>query len=227
MNMLPTCAVALIAVSVLPFAPPARSAPAQRPVAISPGQLELHGVAASAARHDGRDAVRVVEASTRSDGGVAVVKELMFENGEIRIDVAGRRGPLAIADDRGFVGIAFRVAGGASHYEYFYLRPDNGRALDQERRNHATQYAAHPDFPWQVLRQAFPSKYESYVDLESGAWTAVRVVVNGPGASLYVNGARQPTLVVNDLRLPQGRGGVALWIGPGTEAFFSNLTISE
>jgi len=44
---------------------------------------------------------------------------------------------------------------------------------------------------------------------------------------LYVNGASQPTLVVNDLKLGDTTGTVALWIGVGTEAYFTNLRLSE
>ena len=35
---------------------------------------------------------------------------------------------------------------------------------------------------------------------------------------LYVNGASQPTLVVNDMKLGDTQGGVGLWVGMGTEA---------
>lgn len=52
---------------------------------------------------------------------------------------------------RGFVGVAFRVNLDASKdapkYECFYLRPTNGRADDQVRRNHSTQYISYPAFP--------------------------------------------------------------------------------
>ena len=44
---------------------------------------------------------------------------------------------------------------------------------------------------------------------------------------LFVNGASQPTLIVNDLKLGDATGSVALWIGPGTEAYFSNLRITR
>ena len=49
--------------------------------------------------------------------------------------------------------------------------------------------------------------------------------IRGASARLYVHGSDQPTLVVNDLKLPPGPGAVALWIGPGTEAYFSNLRV--
>jgi hypothetical protein len=41
-----------------------------------------------------------------------------------------------------------------------------------------------------------------------------------------VGGATQPTLLVNDLKLGEGTGAVALWIGEGTEAWFRDLTIT-
>ena len=52
-------------------------------------------------------------------------------------------------DARGFIGIAFRLQGNL--YEYIYLRPANGRADDQIRRNHSTQYGAHPDYGFDRL----------------------------------------------------------------------------
>ena len=37
-----------------------------------------------------------------------------------------------------------------------------------------------------------------------------------------------PTLVVNDLKLgADNKGSIGLWIGPGTEAHFSNLQITK
>jgi hypothetical protein len=47
--------------------------------------------------------------------------------------------PVALA--RGFAGIAFRVQPDLRTYDAFYLRPTNGRADDQVRRNHAAQYS--------------------------------------------------------------------------------------
>jgi hypothetical protein len=51
------------------------------------------------------------------------------------------------------------------------------------------------------------------------------VVVNGTTARLFVHNAPQPTLVVNDLKLGATEGAIGLWIGPGTEGFFSNLRV--
>jgi hypothetical protein len=62
----------------------------------------------------------------------------------IEVEVAGEPGPGAAQGARGFVGVAFRVQPDMQSYDAFYLRPTNGRAEDQERRNHAVQYISHP-----------------------------------------------------------------------------------
>jgi hypothetical protein len=94
------------------------------------------------------------------------------------------------------------------------------------RRNHSTQYASLPDYPWFRLRKETPGKYESYADLVAGKWTHLRVVVAGERASLYVNDAPQPALVVNDLKLGAARGKIGLWIGPGTIGYFSRMVVT-
>ena len=77
-----------------------------------------------------------------------------------------------------------------------------------------------------MLRKEFPEKYETYVDLIAGEWTKVKIEVRGEKARLYVNGVEQPTMLVNDLKQKQSKGAIALWIGPGTIAHFSNVRIS-
>jgi len=184
--------------------------------------------------YKGKDALRVTDTapSTVGDGErLVILRKTEFQDGVIEIELTGEPGANAGEGARGFVGIAFRVSPGASKdavkYECFYLRPTNGRADDQVRRNHSTQYISFPDFPWQKLRKEFPEKYESYVDLVPGEWTKVRITVQGDKARLFVHGSLQPVLVVNDLKLGQSKGQIALWIGPGTIAHFANLRISH
>ena len=155
----------------------------------------------------------------------AVVTDALFRDGSIEVDLAGQPVADAGGGARGFIGIAFRLQGDGA-YEYIYLRPTNGRADDQVRRNHSTQYSSHPDFDFARSRQEAPEKYESYVDLEAGVWTKYRIEVEGRQARLYVHGAEQPCLIVNDLKLEPEQGRVALWVGPGTEGYFSNLKIA-
>jgi hypothetical protein len=49
--------------------------------------------------------------------------------------------------------------------------------------------------------------------------------VTGTKALLYVNGASQPALVVNDLKLGESHGQIGLWAHSTTDAYFSNLTV--
>jgi hypothetical protein len=192
--------------------------------------LKLHRVAAEPATYVGRKCVRIVPVGNgpqAAGGGIAVVTGTEFHDGAIEVDVAGKPGAGAFGDARGFVGVAFRVSPDAAKYECFYIRPTNGRAEDQERRNHSAQYVSLPDFEWFRLRKESPGKYESYVDLATGEWTKLKVEVRGVKARLYVNGATQPALLVNDLKLGDGKGAVALWIGVGTEAHFANLRLSQ
>ena len=149
----------------------------------------------------------------------------VFRDGAIEVDLAGQPAAGAGAGARGFIGIAFRLQGDGK-YEYIYLRPTNGRADDQVRRNHSTQYSSHPDFDFARSRREAPEKYESYVDLQPGVWTKYKIEVEGRKARLYVHGADQPCLIVDDLKLEPKAGGIALWVGPGTEGYFSNLKVT-
>jgi hypothetical protein len=187
-------------------------------------QLIAHNVKLESVDYLGKRAVKITEDGQVANGeAYAVVKDAVFHNGTIDVELAGRTAAGANAAARGFIGIAFRLQKG--QFEYIYLRPTNGRADDQVRRNHSTQYSAYPDFSFAVARQQAPEKYESYVDLEPGAWTRYRITIEGTKARLYVNGTTQPCLIVNDLKLGDSSGGVALWIGPGTEGYFMRLDI--
>jgi len=189
-------------------------------------QLAGKNVSIAETNYKGRRAVQVIASPGAENAtSYAVIKNVSFRDGTIEVDVAGQ--PAAGAGDgaRGFIGIAFRLQGDG-RYEYIYLRPTNGRADDQVRRNHSTQYSSYPDFDFARSRQEAPEKYESYVDLQPGVWTKYKIEVEGRKARLYVHGAEQPCLIVNDLKLEPRQGGVALWVGPGTEGYFSNLKIS-
>jgi hypothetical protein len=199
---------------------------AVRLAAQSADQLEGKNVSIAQTNFKGRSAVQVMATPGAANASSwAVVKGATFKDGTIEVDLAGQPAAGAGGGARGFIGIAFRLQGDGS-YEYIYLRPTNGRADDQIRRNHSTQYSAHPTYDFAKLRQEAPEKYESYVDLQPGVWTRYKIEVEGRKARLYVHGAEQPCLIVNDMKLEPQQGGVALWVGPGTEGYFANLKIT-
>jgi hypothetical protein len=204
--------------------------------------LRLHNTTADAMLFKGKRAVRVTVApdvasrpeylaGTVEPETFARVEGLEFSNGVIEVELAAAPAEGSYPGARGFVGIAFRLqaardSGGPQTYDAFYLRPTNGRAEEQERRNHAVQYISHPAWTWSRLRRETPSRYEAYVDLVPDTWTKIRIDVRGAQARLYVQGAPQPVLIVNDVKSgPTAAGGVALWIGPGTVAYFRNLLV--
>jgi hypothetical protein len=189
-------------------------------------QLRANNVSLAETSYKGRRAIKLTATPGASLATTyAEVKDVRLRDGVIEVELAGQPAPGVGETARGFIGIGFRLQEDG-HYEYIYLRPTNGRADDQVRRNHATQYSSFPDFSFARLRQEAPERYESYVDLQPGVWTKIRIEVEERKARLYVHGAEQPCLVVNDLKLEPRAGGVALWIEPSTEGYFSNLKIT-
>ena len=199
--------------------------------------LILHNVAAEPAVHQGKKGLRLTlapPASPVAPAGagpadldhLAILEGVELANGVIEAEIAGAPAPGAFAGARGFVGLAFRVQPDKRTYDAFYLRPTNGRAEDQERRNRSVQYISKPEWPWTRLRKETPAKYESYVDLMPGAWTKIKIEVSGERARLYVHDNEQPSLIVNDLKSGASlKGGVALWLDAGTVAHFRNVTV--
>ena len=176
-------------------------------------------------RMTAEDRQRVLAAGS-TDEQLAVIEGVQFGDGIIEAEIAGAPRAGAGEGARGFVGIAFRVQSDLRTYDAFYLRPTNGRAEDQVRRNHSVQYISHPEWPWFRLRKETPEKYEAYVDLVPATWTKIKIEVHGQTARLYVHDQPQPTLIVNDLKTgPAATGAVALWIDVGTEAHFRNVAV--
>jgi hypothetical protein len=189
--------------------------------------LELINVRADAVELDGRAGLRITRKEGYEGGETLVlVGGTDFSDGVIEIELAGEPAPDADPSMRGFVGVAFRADTVAGGYECFYLRPTNARADEQLRRNHSTQYVSHPEYPWYRLREESPGVYESYVDLEPGAWTTVRIEVDGTHAWLYVNDSPQPALVVSDLKRGRSVGMIGLWLHSSTVAHFRDLRIT-
>lgn len=178
----------------------------------------------------GVQALKLVRADTaagKDQGMMAMLAGPAFRDGSIEIDVAGAPRSDAPADSRGFIGISFRTGPRGEWSEVMYLRPTNGRADDQLRRNHTVQYASDPEYPWYRLRDEAPGAYESYADMEAGAWTKMRIVVAGTTARLYINNAAQPCLIVTDLKRGSISGQIALWAHTQTDAYFGPVRIDR
>lgn len=167
---------------------------------------------------NGRRALKVDEGPGM---GVVWLEGYQFTNGTIDVDIRGRSKPV----QGSFVGVAFRVVDARTH-DAVYFRPFNFRAPDSAAHSHAVQYVSDPDRTWQRLRQEHPGAYERAIvpELDGDEWFHVRVVVERPTVSVYVNERAQPSLVVREL---SGRtdGAVGVWVGEGSGGDFANLRV--
>jgi hypothetical protein len=195
--------------------------------------VRLVNATAEPVTHQGKKGLRVAvskEARAQAEGPrrvLVVIEGVEFSSGVIEAEIAGVPAPGAPEAARGFVGIAFRLQDDMRTFDQFYLRPTNGRADDQVRRNHSVQYSSHPEWTFDRLRKEAPERYETYVDLVPDVWTKVKIEVRGERARLYVHGQEQPTLIVNDVKSgANAKGAVALSLDASTIAHVRNLTIT-
>jgi len=156
------------------------------------------------------------------------IKGIDFKEGTIEVKVLSRLLKNAPASARGFIGVAFHIDSLNSKFESIYLRPTNGRAEDQLRRNHSIQYFSYPDYKFDRLRKEAEGVYESYADMGLNEWITMRIEVKGKQAKLFLNNNKQPSLIVNDLKLGDNiSGAIGLWLDTGTEGFFADLKIRK
>lgn len=224
-TLFPSAMLAFLSISTCASTPGHSAA-----IELSPERLEAVNTRIEMVEYRGRRALQLLPLPGGGDSNdvmLAILNDLQFEDGTIEVELAGAPRPDAGPEMRGFIGIAFRVHSRDRRWDCFYLRPANGRADDQLRRNHSLQYVSAPDYGWKRLRTEHQGMYESYADLVPGEWTGVKIRVSGTKAMLYVNGSSQPSLIVNDLKSGVRSGAIALWSHPSTEGYFSNLRVSS
>jgi hypothetical protein len=163
-----------------------------------------------------------VHLDARPDDGVAWIKGLNFERGQIEFDLKGKNVP-----QQSFVGIAFHGVNDST-FEVIYFRPFNFLADDSTRKRHSVQYVFLPKFDWSYLRDRYPGKYEDAIvttpDPES--WFHVRVLADEGKISVFVNKDEQASLVVKPLGTAAA-GKIGFWVGNGSAGDFSNLSIRK
>jgi hypothetical protein len=179
---------------------------------------------------EGKKIVRVIKDSTVKDADEPTfvkINNTKFKNGSIEVEVLSRLLSTAASTDRGFIGLAFRIDDVNSKFESIYIRPANGRAEDQVRRNHSIQYFSFPEYKYERLRKETPEKYESYTDMGLNEWIKMKIEIQGGQAKLFLNKNKYPSLIVNDLKHgPDAEGTVGLFVDVGTDGYFRNLKIN-
>lgn len=192
---------------------------------------EAVSVSMAPARTMDREALRVIKdpAVTAFDEPTfAKLKGVHFKDGTIAVQVLSTLRADAPDFARGFIGVAFRINERNTMFECIYLRPTNGRAEHQLRRNRSIQYFSFPDFKFERLRNEAPGEYETYADMGLSEWIDLTIEVRGAQAKLFLNRNPQPALIVNDLKHgPDAAGAIGLWVDVGTEGYFADLKIRQ
>lgn len=179
---------------------------------------------------NGENVLKVIKDSTvqKADEPTFVkIKDLNFENGIIEVKVLSRLLKTAPDYARGFIGLAFRINGDNTAYESIYVRPTNGRADNQLRRNHTVQYYAYPDYKFDRLRKESNGEFETYADLGLNEWITIRIEMKGKEAKLYLNNQKPASFIVSEMKGNTTKGGVGLWVDIGTEGYFKDLKITK
>jgi hypothetical protein len=198
-----------------------------------PANCLSNKVDASPSTMGGRDALRIA-LDTRSRAGTFgidfvdkpsfVLLPDVLTDARIEVDVCARLLPDAPDYARGFIGLAYRVQPDLSAYEAVYLRPTNGKRHKPEspRDQRAVQYYAFPDWPFDVLREQEPGRYEVGADIGLDQWHRLAVTIAGPIFDVSVDG--KPTLH-GEGKIEPRSGRIGLWVDIGTEGYFSNLSM--
>jgi hypothetical protein len=179
--------------------------------------LTVFNRTATAFSDGARKGVRLSEAE---GDGVAYLQGFEYGNCTIDCDIKGRD-----LQGQSFVGIAFHGIDEKT-YDGVYFRPFNFKTEDAARRIRAVQYISHPANPWQKLRAEHPGKYEKPVNPvpDPNGWFRARVVIASPKVSVFVDGAKEPCLVVDQLS-DRKKGLLGVWVGNGSSGDFANLKI--
>ena len=200
-------------------------------IKLDPSRLDAVGVSVSKLKIAGRQAIKITKdpsIKAVDEPTFAKLRDFIIKDGTIQISVLSRLLKDANPTARGFIGLAFRIKDDNSRFECFYLRPSNGRADDQLRRNHTLQYFSYPDFKFDRLGKEASGEYESYVDIGLDEWINLKIEIKGARARLFVNNSRQPVLIVNDLKHGEdSSGAIGLWVDEGTEGYFADLKIQR
>ncbi len=141
--------------------------------------------------------------------GSALLPAVDFHNGVLEVD-------MYFEGDRCFAGFYFRVQSGLE-FENVYLRPHKSGEYD------ALQYQG--VFGGQSSWQLYSGEgYTAAVEIPHHAWVHVKMEIMGSQARIFVGGAPEPALVINDLKHGDSHGPIGLQGTPDRLARFAGFS---
>lgn len=202
-----------------------------------PDGARLRSVTAELATVAGREALRVEltdDVTLHGAAGVDYVDQPTFvelpvtlRTGIVEVDILSRLNGKTDFPSRAFAGVVFHVRDDAASFQSVYLRPLNGRKVDPPapRDRRAIQYFAYPDWPFDRLRAERPEgPYEAGADIGPDQWNTLRVDIAKERVTAAINDIQ--ALDIERPLLPPATGTLGLFVDIGSEAFFSNLSVT-
>lgn len=152
--------------------------------------------------------------------GLLQLKDFIFENGRIELEIRGENKP-----GQSFVGFAFHIQNDST-FDAVYFRPFNFK--NTVRKGHSVQYISHPRFTWSRLREEHPGVYENEIMPvpDPDGWFKATIIIDYPEVKVYVNDTQEASLTVEQISDFE-KGGIGFWVGFNSRGSFRNLKINS
>ena len=158
-----------------------------------------------------------VTLDAKPGGGIALLKNLNFDDGAINLELKGENKP-----GQSFVGIAFNIQNDST-YECVYFRPFNFKS--NEKKYNAIQYISLPIHNWPILRKNFKGRYEANYPKSPPAedWFAITLRIDNKKIALYDKKTNRRLLIIDRLQ-KHVSNKIGLWTGNNSKGEFKNMS---
>lgn len=172
---------------------------------------------------DGKRAARLKAAGDSANGivGLALPAGVEFNTGVIELDLKGKN-----IQQASFLGIVFNLVDEKT-FEGVYFRPFNFKA-DDSKRGRSVQYIAWPKNTWENLRKEKPGQFEKPVNPvpDPDGWFHARIEVTNKQVRVFVDRAKEPSLVVSRLGQSNVKRPAGLFVD-SADGIYANLEITS
>jgi len=151
-----------------------------------------------------------------------------FKNGTISVNLFSQLRDDAPAYARAFAGLAYRISDSGDSFEAVYIRSLNGLKTKPEspRDKRAVQYFTYPNWRFERLRQEYPDgRFEAGANIGPAEWVNLKLEIDETHLIVFVDGVE--CLSLNKTKAEVTEGNIGLFVDIGTEAFFSDLRITQ
>jgi glyoxylase-like metal-dependent hydrolase (beta-lactamase superfamily II) len=147
------------------------------------------------------------QAALKIKGGTALLPDLDIKNGLVEFDVA-------VAEERGFAGLVFRVQN-EGNFEHFYIRPHQSGNPDANQYTPVYNGAS----AWQLYHGP---EYAAPIQYRFNEWMHIKIIYAGSNADVYID-SDEPVLRINNLRHGDLSGAIGLNSANFSSVHFANF----